>query len=113
MLNLLNKGKDIALSRTIKIVINKVIAKYGNIIKLQLDSQEKEMNLEVFLKGEEDILQVKINKYYIKNENHKNFLILKEVKTSREWLNLLIEDYLSSQKFEIPSEYTKIVKAII
>ena len=113
MLNLLNKGKDIALSTAIKMAINKVITKYGSVVKLELDSQEKKIDLEVFLKGEKDILKVKVNQYSIEEKNHKNFLILKDVKTSREWLNLVIKNYLSSQEFEIPNEYAKIVKAVI
>jgi len=113
MFNILNKGKDIALSATIKKLLNMKIENYGTINLLELDSNEKTMKIDVSLKGEETILQAKVHKYSIEQKGEEYFLVLHDVETSREWINLVIEDYLNKEEFKLPEQYISIIKAVI
>jgi len=113
MFNILNKGKDIALSATIKKLLNMKIEKYGTIQLLELDSNEKTMKIDVSLKGEESILQAKVHKYSIEQKGKEYFLVLHHVETSREWINLVIEDYLKKEEFNLPEKYVSMIKAVI
>lgn len=110
---LLNKGKDLALSIAIKKVVNMKIEKFGEISKLEFNTDTKTINVEVKLKGETEDLQVFVNKYDIKEEDSKHYLVVNHIKSSKEWLSLVLEEYVNNEKFKVPAEYVKILKAVI
>jgi len=110
---MLNRGKDVTLSMAVKKIVNLKIEKFGKVSKLELNSTLKTMLLEVELKGEVELLEVKVEKYSIEEKLDKFFLKIDEVKTSREWLNIVILEYLKNQEFELPSKYIKLIKAVV
>ena len=110
---LLNKGKDLALSLAIKTVINKKIEKFGGISKLEFNTDNKTIDIEVQLKGETEILKVFVDQYEIKKEKSQHYLVVNHIKSSKEWLTSVLEEYVNNEKFEVPSEYVKILKAVI
>ncbi|RUM68921.1 MAG: hypothetical protein DSZ07_05765 [Sulfurovum sp.] len=111
--SLLNKGKDLTLSLAIKKVINKKIEKFGEISKLDFNTNTKTIDIEVELKGENKILKIFVDQYEIKEENSRHYLIINHIKSSKEWLTSLLEEYVNNENFEVPSEYVKILKAVI
>lgn len=113
MFNLLNQGKDLALSVTVKKIINMKIKKFGEVSFLALDSQNKTMELEVLLKGEQEELKAKVHKYSIENREEKYYLVIHNVETSREWLNLVLEEYLHNEEFELPEKYIGVIQAVV
>jgi hypothetical protein len=111
--NILNRGKDLAISIAIKKVVNLKIKQFGEVLKSDFDSTTKTIDIEVWLKGEKDILKVFVDKYSIKEENNKHYLIVNNITSSREWLTSVLEKYVTNKKFQIPNEYVKIVKVVI
>jgi len=53
---MLKKMKDAALSKGAKIAINSQIKEYGQMLKLNLDSTQKSIEIEVMLDGEQEPL---------------------------------------------------------
>jgi hypothetical protein len=39
--------------------------------------------------------------------------VVNHIKSSKEWLTSALEEYVNNEKFEVPSEYVKILKAVI
>lgn len=113
MKNLLNKGKDKALSVAILSILNKKIKLFGHVSDLKLNTNKKTIKLNVELKGELEPLLVVVNRYEIKEIEEKYYLIVYDIETSREWINLLSKEYFSSKKFEIPEKFVKTIKIII
>jgi sporulation protein YlmC with PRC-barrel domain len=111
--NILHRGKDLALSLGIKKVINLKIKKFGNISNLSLDTKNKKINLELVLKGEEKALEVIVNNYTFEEKQNKYYLIASDIESSREWLTIILEEYIDKQEFEIPKEYMKMIEAVI
>ena len=111
--NILNRGKDVALSIGIKKVVNLKIKKYGEVSKLDFSSETKTIDVEVTLKGERDIIKVFVDKYSIKEELGRHYLVVNNITSSREWLTSVLEKYITNKKFEVPSEYVKVLKAVI
>lgn len=109
----IKKIKDAALSKGVKMAINSQIKEYGEMLKLNLDSQKKSIELEVMLKGEKEHLAVNVQKYEIAQEGEKYFLKIRGVKTSREWINTVASSYLEDKAFEIPAEYAKMLKVVV
>ena len=109
---LLNKGKGLALSMAIKKVVNMKIDKFGEVSKLEFNTDAKTIDIEVKLKGETETLKVFIDKYNIREEESKHYLVVNHIKSSKEWLTSVLEEYVNNEKFEVPSEYVKILKVV-
>jgi len=110
---MLKSLKDKTLSFAIKSAINFKIREFGEMLKLNLDSKNKTIELEVMLLGEKEPLYVNVGKYEIIKENDKYYLLAKDIKTSREWINILAKNYLENQKFEIPQNIAKTLQIVV
>lgn len=107
------KMKDAALSKGAQVAINSYIKEYGEMLKLDLDSKNKSIEMEVLLEGEVEPLHVKIARYELTQEGDRHFLKIKGVTTSRAWINTLASSYLEDKRFEIPAEYAKMIKMVV
>jgi hypothetical protein len=107
------KMKDKALSTGAKMVINTQIKEYGKMLKLNLDSEKKRIEMEVMLEGEKEPLRVEVERYVLKEERGKHLLQIYGVKTSRAWINTVAASYLEGKSFEIPAEYAKMLKVVV
>jgi len=107
------KMKDAALSKGAKIAINNYMKEYGEMLKLNLDSEKRSIEMEVMLEGEKEPLSVNVDKYEMTQNGGKHFLKIQGVKTSRAWINTVASSYLENKTFEIPAEYAKMLKVIV
>ena len=105
--------KDATLSKGLKIAINTQIREYGKMLKFNLDSQNKRIDIEVMLEGEREPLAVHIGKYELTEERGIHYLKIHNVVTSRAWINTIASAYLEGKRFEIPSDYAKMLKMIV
>ncbi|PHS35203.1 MAG: hypothetical protein COB07_13285 [Sulfurovum sp.] len=80
------KMKDVTLSKAVKIAINHKVKEYGKMIKLNLDSESKTIELELMLDGEKEPLYVKVNHYKLSEEHHRHYLVAEDIVTSRAWI---------------------------
>jgi len=110
---MLRSLKDKTLSFGIKQAINLKIKEFGEMLKLNLDSQNKTISLELMFLGEKEPLYVEVGSYEISEEDGKYYLLARDVKTSREWINIVAKNYLENQKFEIPESVAKTLKIIV
>lgn len=113
MKGLLNKGKNLALSVAVKQVVNIKIAKFGEVSHLEFDTHAKTIDIEVQLKGEAELLKVFVDQYDVTEENAQHYLVVKQIRSSKEWLSSVLEAYVNNEKFAVPNEYAKILKVVI
>jgi len=113
MINILNIGKDKALSKAILIILNKKLKRFGTIYELKLDTKNKKITLKIGLKGELEPLLATIHRYEIKEIEDKHYLIVHGIETSREWINLVAKEYFDNERFEIPKKLVKMTKVVI
>ena len=103
--------KDKALSTGAKIAINQQISDYGEILKLNLNSKFKSIELEIRLDGEsENLVVVQIEHYEITEDNH---LKVSGITTSRAWINTLTFQHLEGKEFKVPDEYAQILRTLV
>ncbi len=74
----------------------------GTMTTLQIDSARQRVTLDLELKGETQPLHIVIDRYELTTVDEKTFIELKEVTTSREWMNVLAKEFLKGKKFEVP-----------
>lgn len=75
----------------------------GTMTTLQIDPSKKTANVDLELKGEVQPLNIKINRYELTTVGGKTYIEIKDLQTSREWMNVLATQFLKDKKFEVPS----------
>jgi len=105
--------KDKTVAFSLKKILNIKFKEYGEMLKLNLDSTNKTINLEVMLKGEKEPLEIKVNQYEIIQENGKSFISLNELTTSREWIDVIAKNYITNKKFELDSKLAEVLKVLV
>jgi S-adenosylmethionine synthetase len=108
-----NLAKDLALSATGKNLINKKLDKFGEITHLNLDSKDDTIELEILLKGELAPLKVIIKGYTFTQKDDVHYISIQNIKTSREWLNHVVQDYVHDKEFKVPKKYVRLIKKIL
>lgn len=104
--------KDIALSHGAKLAINKQIKSYAEVQKFHLNSKKRSIDMEVILKGEIEPISIHIKNYSLTELDGVHQLRVSGVMTSRTWINT-VASYLEGKAFEIPTEYAKMLKAVM
>ena len=110
---MLSKIKDKTVSTAINMAVNSYIKEYGEMLKFNLNSEQKSIDMEIMLEGEKESLLVNIDRYELTKREDKYFLKIYTLKTSRAWINTLASTYLEGKEFEIPSDYAKMLKVVI
>jgi len=101
---MLGSLKDSLASRAAKAMLAGRIERYGQLTELRIRSKEKMLMLEVMLTGETEEIRVEISRYRIvAAEGGKISLVIEAVAASREWLQLLLEDFAVGQSIPIPA----------
>lgn len=109
----LRKAKDSAVSFTAEKILSSKIKRYGDMLDLNIDSENKRISLQVLLKGEPEPLTIKINSYEFFTEEEKKYILISNIVTSKEWMNLVIQDFLPEKKIEIPPNFFGIAKMLL
>lgn len=102
--------KDNISSMAAEKYLSQYIQKYGKLLDFQLNSQQKKIDLKVQLLGEVSNVEINIGSYSIIEEQNKSFVKINQISTSREWLNLVLNDYIKGRTFELPEQYAGIIK---
>ncbi|MBN2297667.1 MAG: hypothetical protein JXM72_03690, partial [Deltaproteobacteria bacterium] len=81
--------KDRAVSRTLETLGQSYARRFGKIMDLKLDSENKEIHLEILLKGESDPVTIHVWRYEIISEGGRHYLVAGDIAVSREWMEAL------------------------
>lgn len=87
--------------------INSKLGRYGEMLKLEIDSKQKTISLEILPKGETMPIQVHIGDYEI-IEGDPGGVKLRDVHTSREWITEIIKTLALEPT--VPINHAKILK---
>jgi len=118
MINFVRNIKNSAISELAKKFVNNFIRDYGKMVNLKIDSKNKNIELEVLLKGEKENIIVKIEEYKVDSDNGENVIKFKNITASREWVevlinNMVIPNIAPKRMFKIDSIYSDIIKLLI
>ena len=97
----------------VRLYLNNKFKHYGLMTRLEIDSKNKKISLEVELKGETQPIQLETSNYKLLQKGGQTFIELGEIKCSREWVTMLlaenkvrekIKEYLQSEPLPYFSE---------
>jgi len=106
-------GKDAALSHAAKPLINQYIKEYGHMLKFHLDSTQKTLEMSVLLDGEKEPIDIRIDRYVLREEQGRYFISLEGIHTSRAWIDTVAAEMLNGKTFEVPSRYAKLIQMMV
>ena len=111
--DLARQGKDRAVSKALKALSEQLLSRYGKLIDIRLDSNDRMVEIEILLKGESTPVSVRLEGYEIIPEGQRHFITCREIHVSREWMKTLADDLLRDRRFEIPSKYARLLDIFI
>lgn len=97
-----NAAKDALASRGAQTWINTLIARYGQVQELKIDSRLKTVTVTCLLEGEATPITIKIENYVVEIERDKKFFRATGFSCTRAWLQNVLMDYGSKQRIELP-----------
>lgn len=112
--DILTFGKDRAFSFLILTFINEKIKEYGEAKEIRLDSKNKSIYIQLYLKGENENIFICVRGYKIICSGKTNFFYFREISVSKLWIdklvkNIIIPKYALGNKVLIPKKYEKII----
>jgi len=107
--NCFREVKDTAMETMAKTFLNQEFQRFGALTKLEIDSRAKTMSGELALKGETAPIAVIIGRYELVQENGVTSLSVQGVTCSREWIGIVLNEYLAGRKIRVPGAVEKLL----
>ena len=85
-------------------VLAKRVEPYGKLLDVKIQSGANSASIKLLLKGETEPVALQIDEYRLFEEGADAYLEVKRASASREWLHLLIQDFLVGRRFSIPDQ---------
>ena len=104
MRHALSRLKDAALEKTILVLLRSRIERYGELRSLRLDTTEKRLSAEIRLLGDPIPIEISDARYRVEpGEGEQCVLTFYEIRTSKAWLQHLIEDRIPEVRVPVPA----------
>ena len=97
-----NAAKDALASQATKVWANTLIARYGKVQDLKIDSVRKTVEVTCLLDGEISPVTIRIENYTVETEGDKKFIRATHFSCTRPWLQNLLKDFGHRQRIELP-----------
>lgn len=94
----------------IKSTINTIYKRFGQVLSLKIDSNNKTIDAEVMLKGESESIKIHIGRYEVRSEGRRG-LALSNIQTSRPWMTEIAAVF--GPEIFVPTEKTKLLGLVL
>ena len=111
--DLAHAAKDAGASFIVERAIAHRLQPYGRMLNLSIDSKTKRIRLEILLKGESEPVTLNIDQYELTTAAGADFILIKKVSASREWIDALLQDFAIGKTIPLPSKYGNMVKSLL
>ena len=95
-------AKDALVSRAAQLWANNLIARYGKVQDLRIDSRRKIVEVSCLLLGEPTVITIRIENYVVESERDKKFIRATDFSCTRPWLQNFLTDFGHRQRIELP-----------
>jgi hypothetical protein len=97
-----NTTKDALASQAAKAWVNNLIARYGKVQDLKIDSRRKTVEVSCLLDGELSPVTIRVENYAVETEGDKKYIRATNFSCTRPWLQNLLTDFGHRQRIELP-----------
>ena len=112
----LDQAKGQALSFAGRKLLGSYLEKYGDVLNFSIQPETKTIVLEVLLKGEQIPLKITLDGYELvdaASPGGKPSLRVKRASASREWVQVLLGQFLEGKSIELPPQAGPLLKLLI
>jgi hypothetical protein len=109
----LHDRKDASVSFVLEKAMQNRLEKFGRILDLRIDSRHHTLLLELLLKGEKEPTTLAVQEYQITEEGDQTWITIKKANSSREWISILLEEFLFHKPILIPKAYAGWAKMLL
>ena len=111
--NLLDKTKGQAISLAGKQFLSVYLAKYGTMLNFSVHPDSKKIYAEILLKGEDTPIKLNLDGYEISGPADKPTLRVAKVSASREWLEVVLREFVEGKPIELPPKAAPLLKLLL
>jgi hypothetical protein len=95
-------AKDVLASKAAQTWANTLIARYGKVQEVKIDSRGKTLVVTCLLDGEPTSITIRITDYVVETDQNKKFIRATGFSCSRPWLHNFLTDFGPKQRIELP-----------
>jgi hypothetical protein len=95
-------AKDALASRAAQAWANNLIARYGRVEHLKIDSRQKTLEASCLLEGEDLPITVRVEDYVLETEAGHTFIRATRFTCNRPWLQNILMDHARQRRVELP-----------
>lgn len=96
-------AKNAITSKAAKVYVNGLLARYGEVQELKIDSAAHTITVTIQLLGEPAPIEAKVGRYVIHEQGGKKFIEFSQCRCSRPWMQALLEDVTAQRRVELPA----------
>ena len=111
--NLLDKAKGPAVSLAAKTFLSSYIQKYGKMLNFSVQPDTKKIYAEILLKGENSPIKITLDGYEIDGPPGKPTLTVAKASASREWLEVVLKEFVEGKPIELPPKAAPLLKLLL
>ena len=111
--DLLDKTKGQAVSMAGRQFLNAYLEKYGTMLNFSVQPDTKTITAEILLKGESSPLRLTLGGYEIGGPPDKPTLRIANATASREWLEVVLKEYLVGKPIDLPPKAAPLLKLLL
>jgi len=108
-----NLKKKLVNSDKVRDLLNPFVKDYGEVIEFCLKPDKREIHFKVLLVGEQEPIDVDILGYDLIDDAENPCIVIKQCKTSRQWMTALADKFLCGKALPIPKDKFALVKSIL
>ncbi len=97
------EAKDAMASRGAQVYLNSLIAPYGRLTELRINSRVRSIEGVCLLHGESSPIAITVSSYVIEEVGSKRVLRVLQCSSSREWAQALLRNLVEGRSLELPS----------
>ena len=111
--NLFDITKGAGVSLAGKQFLSSYLQKYGKMLNFSVHPDTKKIYAEILLKGEEAPIKLTLDGYEISGPADKPTLRVAKVGASREWLEVVMKEFVEGKTFELPPKAAPLLKLLL
>lgn len=110
--NLFDITKGAGVSLAGKQILSSYLQKYGKMLNFSVSPDTKKIYAEILLKGEEMPIKLTFDDYEISGPADKPTMRVAKVSASREWLEVILKEFVEDKPFELPPKAAPLLKLL-
>jgi hypothetical protein len=105
--------KDTALQKGLVFFLRPKLKRYGELHHITLDTSKKILTAEIVLLGDPTPLTVSQARYQLEKDGACLFLIIRDIKVSKPWIQHLIEDHFPEVRLRVPESLRGLLNRLL